>query len=150
MWDFRQENCGTCCCVNKGDVEFYDPHGENTVCTDESDVEYIMSFKPSWTSMCHPDFYHFRAGWSEVSGISHSNSYELWNRCTRDVSDGISEFSTTGDVETLQLEYEAAGDEIRDIFYTRILEDGKGETKATFTVNASHSYVSTLVRQVSG
>ena len=147
-WEYPQQGCGTCCCVTKGDVEFYNPHGENTVCTAETDAQYILTFKPTWTSTCHPRFFPFGASWSEVSGLSHATSFELWNRCSRNVSDGISEFSMTGEVETLQLEYEAVGDDILESFYVSVLEEGKGEKSIHFRADARHSYVSALVRQV--
>ena len=135
--------------MNKGDIEFYNPHGHNTKCTAQSGAEFIMSFKPSWTRQCHRDFYSVGASWSEVSGLSHRPSFELWNRCSRNVSEGISLFSTKGDVEELQLEYEAVGDDILESFYTRVLEEGKGVRDVSFAVDADHSYVSALVRQVS-
>ena len=59
------------------------------------------------------------------------------------VSRGVALVSQTGSVTTIQNEYRARGDSVKDIFRGRLI-DGDETTMDDFSVDCSHPYVSAL------
>jgi len=67
----------------------------------------------------------------------------VWNGCMFNVSEGVALVSQIGSVRTIETEYAAQGNLVKDtILGKRIEKDG--ETSDDFVVDSSHNYVSVL------
>jgi len=103
----------------------------------------MVRFKSTWTEEAHPDYYFPTAHWSPLTGVSHSPSYEVWNGCMFNVSQGVALVSQFGSVGTIEAEYTAQGDLVKDTILGKRIEQDR-ETSDDFTVDSSHNYVSVL------
>ena len=97
----------------------------------------------TWTQGCHPDYYFNTAHWSPLTGASHDPSYEVWNACMYNVSQGVALVSQTGSTSTIEREYMAQGDKVLDTGKGSVI-DGDGRASFMLNVDANHSFVSVL------
>jgi len=136
------QNCPTCSCASSENAEFYDPSKAETCCG-AGEAEYRVKFTGTLTSTCHSDYYMKSVRWSPLTGVSHDSSYEVWNACMNNVSPGVALVSLNGSVTTIQDEYTAQGNSVKDIIQGCSIF-GNSFTFNQFSVDASHPYVSLL------
>ena len=134
--------CPTCSCISTRQAEFYHPWQPETCCG-ASEAKYRVTFVGAWTSTCQPDYYPPNAHWSPLTGVSHDHTYEVWNACMKNVSDGVALVSQRGMVNVIEAEYQAQGDSVKDIINGTGIA-GDGMTTDEFSVDCSHPYVSVL------
>ena len=140
------KNCRTCSCASSTNAEFYDPSKPETCCG-ASEAKYRVKFTGTWRRNCHSDYFFNPNHWSPMTGVSHDHTYEVWNACMNNVSLGVALVSQTGSVTTIENEYRARGDSVKDIFGGSLI-DGNGTTMDEFSVNCSYPYVSALTMLV--
>lgn len=78
-----------------------------------------------------------------MTGVSHDHTYEVWNACMKNVSRGVALVSQLGDVRTIEAEYRARGNSVKDIIKGGLI-DGDGTTADNVTVDCLHPYVTVL------
>ena len=124
------KNCPTCSCASSTNAEFYDPSKPETCCGD-SEAKYRVNFIGTWSRNCHRDYYiysaHWSPSWSPMTGVSHDHTYEVWNACMNDVSQGVASVSQFGSVAAIEIEYRARGDSVKDVIRGRLI-DGHSTT----------------------
>ena len=152
-----RRGCRTCCCRSSQNAEFYSPGGQNTQCTAPGTVQYRVSLKSHWRRDCHPDYFPRDAEFSPLIAAAHDPSYELWNRCMYNVSVGVQRFAEAGDTSQgglmLAGELGRQGGQVFDIALPRpqttSFLTGRNTKSTRVFVEAEHSYVSALSKQVS-
>ena len=135
-------DCTTCCCDSSEDLEFYNPDIPEPWCSAPPAI-YTVRFVGTWTEVCQPDYYPSNAHWSPPTGASHDTSYQMWDACMDDPSDGVARVSQTGDTSIIEGEYEAAGDSILDTFRGSVISGG-GVTESDLSIDKYHQWVSTV------
>ena len=134
--------CPTCSCASSSNAEFYNPLRPETCCG-ASEAKYSVRFQATWTRPCHEDYYFDSAHWSPLTGVSHDHTYEVWNACMKNVSNGVATVSQTGAVHVIEDEYKNRGDSVRDIIRGETI-GGDGLTTDEFHVDCTHPYVTVL------
>ena len=132
----------TCSCASSTNAKFYDVYKPETCCG-ASEAKYRVKFTGTWRSNCQRNYYTNAAVWSPLTGVSHDRTYEVWNACMNNVSLGVALVSQSGSVTTIEDEYRARGDSVRDIIRGELI-DGDGSTMDDFSIDCSHPYVSVL------
>ena len=135
-------DCTTCCCDSSEDLEFYNPDIPEPWCSAPPAI-YTVRFVGTWTEVCQPDYYPSNAHWSPPTGASHDTSYQMWDACMDDPSDGVARVSQTGSTVIIEGEYEAAGDSILDTFRGSVISGG-GVTESDLSIDKYHQWVSTV------
>lgn len=102
-----------------------------------------VTFVGTWTAGCHPDYLVPERHWSPLTGASHDPSYEVWNACMYNVSQGVALVSQQGETATIEGEYKAQGDKVLDTGRGSLI-DGDGRSSFQLRVDANHSFVSVL------
>ena len=140
------QHCKSCCCSSVNE-EFSGDKVDQT-CTAPPAV-YKITFTYALTSECHPDI--FLGNWSRPFAASHTAGYRMWDACMDSVSDGVANFSVTGDFSGLIVEGSPEAIVKKSILDIPVFDgdeiiDGSGNTSIDLTVDSKRQYVSTLTR----
>ena len=114
------------------------------LCSANEKVDYTVRFVGTWNDTSHPSFGFQFSHWSPLTGASHKPSYEIWENCFRNVTQGVQNVAETGNPMLIAREYNIHSEDVLDTINNAYVLPGDGEITRHLEVNKNYHYITLL------
>ena len=114
------------------------------LCFANKGVTYTVKFVGTWNDTSHPDFGFTFSHWSPLTGASHKPSYEIWENCFRNVTQGVRNVAERGSPSRIHQEYSLHSQDVLDTIENGSLIPGDGKISRNLDVNKNFHYITLL------